>query len=229
MRISFIVLACSSKNHARCVAGIDLTNKKLIRLISDDESSNYAIPKTECYSNNKMLLPLDIIEVEIIDKAQRMGAQTENYYVEFPLIKKYLGKATEEDIKPYLTISKKTPYPFDNISPYLSSGYYHQENRKDVSLWFLVGYKMKLMLVKNSEGNVKTKLRFSVYKYNGEEVILENYSVTDPRYYCINDSGENIGKAYLLISIGQDNKSDKCFHKYVSGIIDFSRNNYPIM
>jgi len=225
MKINFIVLACSFKHHGRCVAGIDLTNKRLIRLISEDSMTNYAIPKNECDFNNRTLVPMDIIVVDIKRKAHRMGAQTENYYVDFPLIKKFLGKATEKDIKPYLTVGEKSPYPFDNKDPYLSKGYYHRQDRKDVSLWLMVGYKLKLILTKNSSDSDKTKISFSVYKYNKEEVVLENYSVTDPEY-CIfdgkNRSGYTIlGKAYLLISIGQDDDSDH-YYKFVSGIIDVS-------
>ena len=55
MKIDFIVLACSYKHGNRCVAGIDLTNKRLIRLVSEDASTNYAIPKYECKVNGRNL------------------------------------------------------------------------------------------------------------------------------------------------------------------------------
>lgn len=227
MIIKFIVLACSYKRGGRCVAGIDLTNKKLIRLVSEDKDTNYAIPTSECMINKSYLSPLDIIEVDIKEKAPKLGAQTENYLVNFPLIKKYIGKAKEADIKPYKFKSDKSPYPFDAKASYLSHNAYYY---RDYSLCLISAYSLTFKSVKNSEGKEKTKVTFNVYKYNKETVTLEDYSVTDPEY-CLfdgkNKSGyQNLGKAYLLISLGQDDDSDN-YYKYVSGIIDFTeRENF---
>lgn len=223
MRSRFIVLACSYKHKGMCIAGIDLKLKKIIRLISTDESSKNAIPKKECYVNGRYLAPLDVIDIEIGDKAQTNGAQTENYFVSFPLIKTYVGKANEDYIKPYKFKSEKSPYPFDTKDPYLSHGaYYH----KDYSLCLIQAYELFFKTVKNSEGVNKTKLSFNVYKYNKEKVTLVDYSVTDPNYMIfdgINRAGkESIGKAWLLISLGQDDDSEN-YYKFVSGIIDVSK------
>lgn len=223
MRVQFLVLACSFKHGERCVAGIDLVNRQLIRLVSHNEETNFAIPTNECRINGRMLLPLDIIEIEIIGKAPRLGAQTENYFVEFPLIKKYIGRGAEKDIKPYKFRSEKSPYPFDTKDSFLSHGAYFY---KDYSLCLIPAYSLMLKSVKNSEGKDKTKVSFNVYKYNKEIVTLEDYYVTDPEY-CIFDGGnrvglQTLGKAYLLISLGQDDDSNS-YYKYVSGIIDFTK------
>ena len=223
MKSRFIVLACSYKYGERCIAGIDLKLKKIIRLVSNNKESNYAIPKQECYINGKSLMPLDVIDIELGEKAPTSGAQTENYFVSFPLIKAYIGRANEELIKPYRFKSDKSPYPFDTKDPFLSHGaYYH----KDYSLCLVQAYSLSIKTIKNSEGKFKTKISFDVYKYNKEKVTLVDYSVTDPNYMIFdgtNKTGkETIGKAWLLISLGQDDCSDN-YYKYVSGIIDVSK------
>ena len=222
MIVKFIVLACSYKHGGRCVAGIDLNKKELIRLLFRDESTNFAIPKSECQVNDRYLLPLDIIEVDITEKAPTIGAQTENYYVSSPFIKSYIGRATEADIKQYLFKDTKLPYPFGTKDPFLSSGSYYYRN---YSLCLIRAYALSLDNIINSEGNAKTKLSFDVYKFNGEKVRLIDYSVTDPLYTIFegqNRAGKNsLRKAYLLISLGQEEKAEH-YYKFVSGIIDCS-------
>lgn len=223
MRIEFIVLACSYKHGGRCLAGIDLTSKRLIRLVSSDASTNYAIPVNECKYNGTALKPLDIIAIEIIAKGETLGAQTENYLVEFPLVKSFIGVAKEKDISPYKFKGTCSPYPFDTKYPFLSYGAYYHRN---YSLCLIRAYALSLKSIKNSDGKDKTKISFNVYKFNNEAVRLEDYSVTDPNY-CLfdgkNRSGyHDLGKAYLLISLGQDDDTNN-YYKFVSGIIDFSK------
>ena len=217
MRIDFIVLACSQKNKGRCVAGIDKTNKKLIRLISEDSSSGYAIPYNECYINYEELVPLDIISIEIKSKAPIIGAQSENYYVEFPLIRKYLGKATIDDIKPY--VSKKN-YPFGNTYEFLYKKQYEQLTD---SLCLIRVYDFKIDSFPNKEDELKTKAKFDVYSFKRERIHLKGYSITDRQYYLkdgTNKSGcKNLQKAYLLISVSDKNDSDR-YYKFVAGVID---------
>lgn len=224
MMIEFIVLACSYKHGGRCVAGIDLSNKKMIRLISSDKNTNYAIPKDECKINDIYIMPLDVIEVEIKEKAPSLGAQTENYYITFPLIKKYVRKASIKELTKYLFKSDVSPYPFDSKAEFLNTGAYHH---RKYSLCLIRAYALKINNIVNSEGNCKTKISFDIYKYNGDKVRLENYAVTDPHYtiYEFNNPANKtfVGKAYLLISLGQDDQSDS-YYKYVSGIIDVANN-----
>ena len=224
MKTNFIVLACSFKHGGRCVAGIDLTSKKLIRLISNDEKTNYAIPKQECYALGRMLCPLDIIEIDIVGKAPNNGAQTENYFVDFPLVKGFKGRAIENDIKPYRYKGDNSIYPFGTKAEFLSSDAYYY---RDHSLCLIPAYSLSIKTVVNSKGDNKTKISFDVYKFNKEKITLTGYSVTDPRYIHFEDStrqiDENIGKAWLLISLGQEEGDLGDYYKYVSGIIDVSK------
>lgn len=223
MIIKFLVLASSYKHGGRCVAGIDLTNEKLIRLISRDESTNFAIPKEECFINERPLAPLDIIEVDVEEKAPTLGAQNENYYVGLPLVKKFIGIGEEKDIKKYKFNSDKSPYPYDTKEGTLSRGaYFH----KDYSLCLIRAYSLVFKSTTNAEGKSKTKVDFDVYKYNSEAVRLEDYSVTDPQY-CIFDgqnrmNRQSLGKAWLLISVAPDDDFG-AYSKFVAGIIDVSK------
>ena len=77
-------------------------------------------------------------------------------------------------------------------------------------------------------GIFKTKVSFDIYqKYsNKEKTTLVDYSVTDPEYMMYDGQPNNanksdLGRAFLLISLGQDDDSDY-YYKYVSGIIDFT-------
>ena len=220
MRTRFIVLACSYKHGGRCVAGIDLQAKKLVRLISKNAETNYAIPKEECFMNFQSLQPLDIIEIDILEKAPLNGAQTENYFVSLPLIKAFLGQATISDIVPYAFKSKLSPYPFDSKDAFLNHEAYYY---RDYSLCLIKAYSLSLRAVQNKSGETKTKISFNVYKFGGEKVSLVDYCVTDPMYTIFENGNRegktNLGKAWLLISLGQDDDSDK-YYKYVSGIID---------
>ena len=225
MIIDFIVLACSHKHHERCVAGIDATNHKLIRLVSRDSSTNYAIPTSECKIDKRNLVPLDRINVELTAHMDKLGAQTENYVVSFPLVKKYIGKASIDNLNPYLYECKTSlfPFPFGSRDPYMRREKYYYEKE---SLCLIPAYKLYFSTIKKND-KYKTKVTFNVYKkYGNEQTTLSEYAVTDPMYMFYdgisNNAGKKaLGKAYILISLGQDDDSDY-YYKYVSGIIDFS-------
>lgn len=224
MIIEFIVLACSHKHGGRCVAGIDVANQRLIRLISNDEKSCYAIPKYEYYLGRKELEPLDKIKVDLKNKAPILGAQFENWFVSFPLIKCCLGKAELAEIEPYVQKNSISPYPFGSKESYLNINSYCLLN---YSLCLIYVHNLSIQNDLNSDGNLKTKVTFSVSDENGNEHKLNDYSITDPRYIIYKDkttnkvNKESLKMAYLLISVGPNDDSSYQ-SKYVSGIIDLT-------
>jgi len=223
MIIDFIVLACSHKYGGRCLAGIDLTHRKLIRLISNDTATYCAIPTNFCYYNGIELEPLVKINVNLIEKAPDDGAQTENYYVSFPLILRIVGKATLTEIEPFEYQIIFSPLPFGTIDEYLNGDTYKYLTH---SLCLIFVHNISIENTYNDNGEPKTKVEFDVFINNDEAFKNERYSVTDPRYIIYKDNSTNrmkktfIESAYLLISLGPADGGSNYYSKYVSGIID---------
>ena len=212
MIIKFLVLACSYKHKKRCVAGIDLNNKRIIRLISGDANSWFAIDKTECYIGYRELMPLDVIEVEIIKKAPDLGAQKENYYISLPLIKKYIESVPSSYVFPY--IESESIYPFKNKACFINKNSYNGLS-KSVSIIRA----FNLYFYRNLD---KTKVDFDVIGRNGDSILLKNYSVTDPEY-CVFDNSPykdiSLDEAYLVLSLPPMQDEEEFCNVFVAGVI----------
>lgn len=212
MIIQFLVLACSYKHKKRCVAGIDLDNKRIARLISNDADSWFAIDKAECYFNARELRPLDVISVDIIEKAPDLGAQTENHYVELPLIKEFIGIASPSHVDPYL--ESQSIYPFRNKAPFISKYNYNKLSKS-----LVVVRALNLYFYRSAD---KTKVDFDLVGRNNDLIRLEKYSVTDPSF-CIfdNSSFEEISleEAYLVLSLPPMQDDEEYCNIFVAGVI----------
>lgn len=217
MTIEFFLLACSFKYGGRCVAGIDLTNNKLIRLISRDSTTNYAIDYNYCFVNGEPINVGIIYLVELTEKAPIMGAQTENYYVDYPFIKQKIGIG-QIDLDAF---SYNRIYPFGNKLSFISVDRY---NALDISLCIKKAYSLHFVQTINKDGKVKTKLDFCVIGRDGSLIELKDYSVTDPDY-CIFDgstySNYIINEAYVLFSLPpkSDDLCETTFNVFVAGIL----------
>ena len=228
MIIDFLVLACSYKYGARCLAGIDLSErnkvKPFVRLISSDSNTDFAIDSSQCMIGNRELQPLDVIRVNLLSKARSMGAQTENYIVDLPVVKEYLRQADSKSLSEYVRPHEEgNSYPFGSKDPFLSKAKYEYYTHR--SLQLLCAYNVHIYRQDNNIGDSKTKMRFDIY-IGRSKVTLSDYSVTDPNYYISSDGFNKektnyLGKAYLLISLGSSSDSYR-FYKFVSGIIDLT-------
>lgn len=80
--MDILILATSAKHSRYCVAGLDLQSNKLIRLISDDDQSNYALSRKDItYSSGNLCSALDIVGVENLTYSPSKN-QVENYRID---------------------------------------------------------------------------------------------------------------------------------------------------
>ncbi len=215
MRIEFLLLACSSKKGGRCVAGIDLTNKRLIRLVSRDASIGGAIPKDYCKIGGSWVELLDVMEVELGEKAPVKGAQTENYYVSMPFFIRRIRKGTIDEVKKYrqkgycgfLPFKTKLPYLFDKA--YADTPY---------SLAVINAYSIQSYQPDPDKYPDKWKVRFKVYSFKGTVMELSDYSCTMPNeeYY---KTPFRVGKALMVVSLPGDRDGFDHYYKFIAGII----------
>jgi len=208
-KIEFLVLACSYKDHNRCVAGIDLTNKRLIRIISNNSTINYSIPVSWCGCEGIELSLMNVYEIEIISKADNLGAQTENYIVNEGFAKRLIRKGSEEDLDEYLLFNS---YPFGNSHSFIGTYYY---DKYEYSLCLVRCYNFDINYKLDKNNMERPRASFNIY-INNQAVRLSDYAVTDPFYR----EKEHISKAYLLISLpGGLGKGFSCYPKFIAGII----------
>lgn len=198
MNIEFMVLACSYKHGGRCVAGIDLTNNMLIRIISRNADSCYALDKSFCVFNGEELQKGIVYNVEIGEKAPNQGAQTENYYVDYPFVKSVSRPGSENELIGYIS---SNIYPFKSKFQSLKGNYY---TRLSYSLCLKLVYNLHFYSSINNDNAPKTKVDFEVIGYDGNPVVLSNFAVTDPAFCIFGDSNFSelfLNKAYILFSI----------------------------
>lgn len=223
MLIDFCILTMSSKNKGRCVVGIDCTNQRLIRLVSDDQSSDFAIPNYLLdlrnvlapssyivnHRGNAELSIMDIVTVDI-KKEVPHGWQTENVLI---------------DTRKKWKISERAYDLSLIINPYVSN-FNMVFGTRECFLYppkiISMNYSLQLSCVhdieiyKNQFG--KQKIDFMIgYTYYKE------MSMTDPLYYT--DSKVFIKKALVVFSLpnnpvqNKHNPDDIKYYKFASSII----------
>ncbi len=70
MKKQIILLATSRKYGKYCVAGLDTGNGKLVRLITNDSGSHYAIDQKQMtYMDGTVARKLDLTEIELSDRS----------------------------------------------------------------------------------------------------------------------------------------------------------------
>ncbi|MCI6190046.1 MAG: hypothetical protein MR691_08915 [Clostridium sp.] len=204
--ITIIIMTKSSKFSGKCVAGIDITNGKWVRLVSDDEETHGAISNEDLICQDGRICDvLDIVNVPILKRCGNL-IQPENILI---------------DNSKYITIKGKTKlstvlklHPAERRKNILGNEYQYITERKVES----VGHSLTLIQVdmlkiihsQNAEGKTKTKANF---RYEGYE--YNNMSVTDPDFYSI-PNNTIYNKAFLVVSIGTP-YNDK-YYKFVSKI-----------
>ena len=211
MKMKVWLLAVSAKHGGYCVAGMDVTNKKFVRLVTDDGSGSGPLDRRYFKFH-----PLDIIEVNILSKAPSNGAQTENYFIaDYDMV--CIGKNNcLDDIMSCVSTNHITP--FGTAAPSIHKDFY---STLSYSLCVLRVSNIILHNSMNEEGDVKTKIDFETIKYDGTKIEHHDYSVTDIHYYnMMKNTQQNVGlgDGFILVSIGPATSSYEFYSKFVSSI-----------
>jgi len=189
----FAILANSRKYHEHCIAGIDLEEGKLIRIIDDQNIENhYAIRDDDlickCGTSAEVL---DIIELNCTECGKEHPTsyfQPENYAMVPGTRWKKIDKFPTSDLNKYLS---KEPYlwygDYDRVYP-------GQIAKKPISYSLIL---IKPENVKFSLENGK-KLK-TTFDYKGYTYKL---SVTDPDYEFNSEKYPENGNYNYLISLG---------------------------
>ena len=202
MFLDIIILTVSSKHGDYCVSGVVCETGNMIRLVSENKETNYAIPREVLvYRDGSFCTPLDIVKIPIF-KPSPLRYQPENMLIDKDFSWTKRGRVKLSDV---LEI-----HPPDN-KKYIfgTTSYVTNENAiRDLnySLTIIKVAEFELVLGTNNLGEKRTKCRF---KYNG--VIYENMSVTDPLLYKL-PTGYKVREAVLVISIPNDSP----WYKFVS-------------
>ena len=198
--IDFVVLSKSLKNKGYCVVGINVRDRKLIRLIPLCSHMYRSINKNSlnCIKNNKICQVeiLDLIRIRCV-KYREEKIQKENYIVEERYVE-YLGKCNESIIP---TVYKSCFNLFGSTGPTIN----HKEAlAANHSIEVIPVTKVKIY---------ERKISF-VYKNNE----YESFSITDPIYRGTYGS---LNKAWLVISIPEECYNvDGLYHIIVAAIIE---------
>lgn len=186
----------------KCVTGVDLDNKRIVRFVSTPEGAPVENPHCDKFH------ALDIFDVSELQKCPKT-CQTENIIGDYAKAKrcgKYDGEISDlynivrELQKTEPSFMRNRSYKLDEISPFSHS----------IEL-----IKVKDLHVFPQEFNDEKKTKCS-FQYNGGWCRF--FSVTDPEY-ALKDAV--IGDAYLAVSIPADKYKDKGYYKFVAAI-------YPI-
>lgn len=204
--VEIIIMTESSKFAKKCVAGIDTSSGKWVRVVSNDEETHGAISDEYLIcSNGRMCEVLDIVSVPIKQSCGN-NIQPENVLMDTTRFIEYRGKATFEDVLK-LHPAEIRENVLGNIYTYIT------EQRVETVGYSLTLIKVNRLIihqVKTPEGKNKTKVSFM---YRGDE--YEMMSVTDPKFYSVSDATE-YNDAFLVVSIGTPYNNK--YYKFVSKI-----------
>ena len=211
--LTMVLLAKSSKNGKYCLAGIDLEAEShgrypLIRLISNDISSDYAVDNSFFCGNVNVL---DLIYVnDLVYKPSNI--QVENYLLTKRQSIKKIGSADKNFISSYLKNIYEKRFCQDTIfldsKEFLYPNIVENQVRHSIELHYVTNLQTVILDYPNY-GKQKTKANFFINKNQ-----FLNISVTDPNFY---GNTEKIDRACILVSIPNKPFNGK-YYKYVSGI-----------
>ena len=204
MERRMVVLTMSSKYGGYCVAGLDITNGKWIRLVSEDVETHGALKQNDViYQNGMCCSPLDVIQVPVI-ASRPLQYQPENVLIDSEKRWEKLGVIDLKDVF-QMHPPESHPYLLGNQYPYIT------EEKVGA-----LGYSLVLVKVENfvltHPSPMKTKANFS---YRCTE--YKNISVTDPVFYTYSDSWFT-PEAVLVISLPDSPYPENRFYKFIAKI-----------
>lgn len=214
-----IVLTKSDKNGGYCVAGIDVDKGRLIRLVSEDKSTDYALTDDDItYQDGTVMKPMDMIEVKLVGK-QHSQNQPENYTIDDLEYFKKIRKVKKSEIREYLM---KPDFIFYNSDSSVSEGEMDEILNKYSIVLFRVK-ELNLWLDRFKEGRIMAS-----FTYNGESynyIKITDHTLTEKYYDRVSQYSPRpyvIDRAILVMSLAGVAVRGK-YYKLVANIIEDSR------
>ena len=204
-----IVLTRSSKYGDYCVAGIDMSSGRFIRLVSDNGKTHGALSYRDLIMDNGCNAnPLDVVH---ITNAQYCpgGTQKENYRIDRNEQLQYIHTITTKELSHFYRTTSQSGI-FNAFEPIIQPA---QARKLDHSL--------ELVCVNNLR--VYTELRNGKNRTKADFVKdgrkLSRFSVTDPNYYGNDGAINTISKALIVCSIADDDWAmEHGYYVFISAI-----------
>ena len=205
--MDIIILTMSAKHGKYCVAGIDIDNGELVRLVSSDEESSGAINYSSTLIGNRVQCqPLDLVSVPILYSLP-LEYQPENVLIDERIGWVHLDRLSLDDVLAIHALDL-SPYIFGSTSYSLTEA---QLRRVQRSLTIVKVKNLVINQIPRPDGSTKTKCSFIF-----NSLSYSNMSVTDPDYFRLRD-GTIIENAIIIVSLPNQSYMDKWF-KFVSKI-----------
>lgn len=189
-----IILTRSSKYKDYCVAGIEVSSGRPVRLITDNERTHGALTYSDLIMDNGCnASPLDVVHVS---NAQYCPGpiQSENFKIKQGECLRYLRSITTEEIMKYYSVTSDNGV-FNHREPIIQYG-----NAKSLNHSIEIRCVQNLSVYTESKnGKNRTKADFDI---NGRR--YKRYSVTDPHYYGNDGAVNSITDAIVICSIADD-------------------------
>jgi len=214
-----ILLATSRKYGKYCVAGLDVGTGKLIRLITNDSGSHYAIDASQMtYPDGSLAQKLDLIEAELTDRSISYF-QNENYIIRSSSKWQKLGTASLPEV-----LAKYNPLPCEHVF-YDSTRRICKEKFANIppeaicSL-LLIRVEQAELVIQEGFGRRQAMISFT---YNGQR--YPALPVTDLEFMeqtadLEMGSRPMAGDPYLLCSVGECFEQDKCHYKIIASVFE---------
>lgn len=215
MDFNAVVLACSKKYNNYCVACYDLNKKKLIRLISDDDSIKNALTDSDIQTKNNGPIKIgDVIRV-LNSKPHGKYEHPEDVIIDRDKkFEKIMG--IQYNWNNFLT-------DYEYLFYDTRAKIHHEEIREKTFIRSLEFIHVIEPSIVYSEEHSSVKINF---KYRGRE--YKFISLTDIEFknqvinYC-SKKGINHFKCrkeyYFLVSLGEIYERDNCHYKLISGVV----------
>jgi len=212
-----VILATSAKHKGFCVAGLDLDTNRLVRLVSDDASTHFAMELRDIsYANGQQCKPLDIVTVNTV-RYKPLETQIENFEVNCRIrpVLRFESRLDGDIYKFFYTrgvIEDKNSLFLGSQRHFLNEYEIKRYGGKSLALYLARG----VYIYKNDYGKAKAIVLIGTNLY-------ENISVTDQKFFGV--TKVKFTNSFLLVSLPDVPFSDGKYYKFIANIM---RTQYSI-
>ena len=211
-----IILTKSDKNGGYCVAGIDVSSNKLIRLVSEDKETDFALTlKDITYKDNSIMQPLDKISVELKDNQNSIN-QPENYIIDSNKQFLKIGQTNKTTIEKYIT---DKPNIFYNSNNCVTDNDLEGISQRYSLMLFKVN---QINLWKDAYKDNRINASFTYNQQEYKYIKITDSELTKRYYnYVCQQNGRPyiINNALLIMSLTGRSFLDKGYYKLIANII----------